>query len=386
MHFRRRLVAFVPIAFLAVVAGYGGNSTTHGAEPTGLIAFMQRGVSGLDRNFVVRPENGRRHALSFTFAEYHLRHAYGARWSPNGKRLAFVSLSGHRSPSLALVRATGTGLVKLTGSWHVAQAPAWSPRGGKLAFIRRSNAGLPKEGSSLWAIDTATRVKKRLAVSAAGFDPNSPLAWSPNGSRIALSRLDEEVRNYRIYTVNANTGGLRVLTEGARADWSPDGRRIVFDTGTGLPGFVPAVEVVNADGTGTRLLADSATQPRFSPDGTQIAFDSDGRIWTMNANGSDQKQLTEGLAPAWSPNGHMIAFLRGSSPYQLYVMNVDGTGQRQLAPSRASELDPDWSPDGRRISFTRCTSNLLRTCDVTVANVGSSAELSRRRFPPGHSL
>jgi TolB protein len=311
---------------------------------------------------------------SFASAPPNLHHGYGARWSPNGKRLAFVGPSGRGSQPLEVMNANGTGLVNLTGKWFVAQAPGWSPRGAKLAFIRMTNVSRPTETSSLWTIDIATRVKKRLTVSAVRFDLDSQLAWSPNGSRIALSRLDDAVRNYRIYTVKASGGGLRVLTEGRRPDWSPDGRTIVFDTGTGLPPFVPGVGVVNADGTDARLLANSGTQPRFSPDGTQIVFIRSGDIWTMNVDGSDQKQLTQAsradFAPVWSPNGRMIAFSRGTSKSQIYVMNADGSDQRPLAPSSANELDPDWSPDGKRISFAQCTSRLLRTCAVSIANVG----------------
>jgi Tol biopolymer transport system component len=132
--------------------------------------------------------------------------------------------------------------------------------------------------------------------------------------------------------------------------------------------------VVNADGTGARLLATSGTQPRFSPDGTQIAFNRGGEIWTMHADGSEQRQLTQAsesdFAPIWSPNGRMIAFVRGTPEHQIYVMNGDGSNQRPLAPSSAWQLDPDWSPDGKRISFARCTSGLARTCDLRIANVG----------------
>jgi Tol biopolymer transport system component len=309
--------------------------------------------------------------LSFASAQHNLHHGYGARWSPNGKRLAFVSPRGRRGQPLEVINPNGTGLVNLTGKWFVAQAPVWSPRGAKLAFIRMTRVSRQKETSSLWTIGTATRVKKRLAVSAVRFDLDSELAWSPNGSRIALSRLDEAVRDYRIYTVKANGGGLRLLTRGRRPDWSPDGRTIVFDT-TGT-GFDPGVGVVNADGTDARLLANSGTQPRFSPDGTQIVFKRGGEIWTMNADGSDQTQLTQGsefdFGPVWSPNGRMIAFGRGASKPQIYVMNIDGSDQRRLAPSRTPERDADWSPDGKRISFERCTSG-FRTCDVSIANVG----------------
>jgi TolB protein len=348
----------------------------------GRIAFVSTRDGGGDQSLaggsaLVAPAGG----LSFTFATHALHHAYWARWSPNGKQLAFVRLSGPGSWSLWVVNANGTSPVKLTGSWYVQQAPAWSPRGAKLAFIRLRLASGPNETSSLWTIDTATRVKKRLAVSAARFDENS-LAWSPNGSTIALSRLDDEdsYAGDRIYTVKVKRGGLRLLAQGGEPDWSPDGQRIVFDRITALTPSPPTeVWVVNANGTGARLLANSATEASFSPDGKQIVFDRSGEIWTMNADGSGQKQLTQApapdWAPLWSPNGRWIAFLHGSSlagssRFQLYVMNVDGSRQRQLAPSTAAELDPDWSPDGRRISFARCPSSDIRSCDVYFAKVG----------------
>jgi Tol biopolymer transport system component len=349
----------------------------------GRIAFFSTRDGGGDLyaaggSALVAPVGG----LSLAFASHALNHAYWARWSPNGKQLAFVRLSGPGSWSLWVVNANGTSPVKLTGSWYVPQAPAWSPRGAKLAFIRLANVSRPNETSSLWTIDTATRVKKRLAVSAARFDENSRLAWSPNGSTIALSRLDEAGIPHaadRIYTVKVKRGGLRLLAQGGGPDWSPDGQRIVFDLVTALTPNPPTeVWVVNANGTGARLLANSATEASFSPDGTRIVFDRSGEIWTMTADGSGQKQLTQApepdLAPLWSPDGRMIAFLRGSSlggssRYQLYVMNVDGSGQRQLAPSTAAELDPDWSPDGRRISFARCPSYNFRSCDVYIAKV-----------------
>lgn len=211
-------------------------ASTHGTIESRSRRIKRVVVLGACAVALVAPVSG----SSFTFAAHNFRHGYGARWSPNGKHLAFVGQRGHGSQPLEVVNANGIGFVNLTGKWFVApHPPAWSPRGAKLAFVRMTNVSRPNETFSLWTIDTATRVKKRLAVSAVEFDLDSQLAWTPNGSRIALSRLDEVGRNYRIYTVKANGGGLRGLTEGRRPDWSPDGRTIVFDTGTGLPGFVP---------------------------------------------------------------------------------------------------------------------------------------------------
>jgi Tol biopolymer transport system component len=236
-------------------------------------------------------------------------HTYGARWSPAGSRVAFVAFGNGRSPALELATAAGTQPMKLTSGWYVAQAAAWSPRGRKLAFVRMRNVSDPSEASSLWTIDLRTRVKQRLALSSARYDLNSDLAWSPRGSRIAFTLLDEppnSVAAYRIYTVKATGGSRRLLTWGQRPDWSPDGKTIVFDSRPS-PYSTTGVWAVNADGTGARLLAAQAARPTFSPDGTQIAFQRNGDMWSMNADGSDQQRLTDApepdVVPRWSPDG-----------------------------------------------------------------------------------
>jgi Tol biopolymer transport system component len=302
-------------------------------------------------------------------------HAYGARWSPTGNRVAFVAFGNGRNPALEVATAAGTRRVKLTSNWYVAQAPAWSPRGRRLAFVRITNVSRETETSSLWTIEIGTRVKKRVALSTARFDLNSDPAWSPSGSRIAFTLLDEppnSVANYRIYTIKGTGRGRRFLAQGQRPDWSPDGKKIVFDR---TPRLSSTTEVwaVNADGTGARLLAAPAVQPEFAPDGRRIAFQRNGDIWSMNADGSGQQRLTDAseaeFAPRWSPDGRRIAFLRGR---QLYVMNADGSREAQIAPSSAFGLVPDRSPNGKTIVYTRCTSSTLRSCRVAFANVGTS--------------
>jgi Tol biopolymer transport system component len=300
-------------------------------------------------------------------------HAYGARWSPAGNRVAFVAL-GRGTQALEIATAAGTHAVRLTSGWYVAQAPAWSPRGRKLAFVRMRNVSSPDESSSLWTIDLRTRVKQRLAFSSTRFDPNSDLAWSPGGARIAFTLLSESpFAAYRIYTVKATGGSRRLVTIGQHPDWSPDGKTIVFDYYDSWPPTTTAIWAVNADGTGTRLLAAGAGQPEFSPDGRRIAFQRDGDIWSMDADGSGQQRLTDTSeaegTPRWSPDGRRIAFARGSSPYQLYVMNADGSGEAQVAPSPA--YDPDWSPNGKTIAYARCGSSGFRSCRVAFANVGT---------------
>lgn len=91
-----------------------------------------------------------------------------------------------------------------------------------------------------------------------------------------------------------------------------------------------------------------------------IAFESerdgDGEIYSMNADGSGQTNLTRSDAwdghPAWSPDGTRIAFTTfRDGNYEIYSMNADGTGQTRLTIAPDVDAAPGWSPDGKRIVF-----------------------------------
>jgi Tol biopolymer transport system component len=134
---------------------------------------------------------------------------------------------------------------------------------------------------------------------------------------------------------------------------------------------VAALLATPALGIGDRLLgliqskrSPSAVQaPAWSPDGRTIVFvswrDGNGEVYAMDADGSGPRNLTQHPAkdvrPAWSPDGRRIAFVSqrdGNS--EVYVMNADGSGKRNLTRDRASDDDyPTWSPDGRKIAFLR---------------------------------
>jgi Tol biopolymer transport system component len=84
----------------------------------------------------------------------------------------------------------------------------------------------------------------------------------------------------------------------------------------------------------------------------------------MDADGSNEQRLThttpQELLPAWSPDGHEIAFERASyrGNYedvfrQIVVVREDGSEERTLSPRTAHDADPAWSPDGTQIAFTR---------------------------------
>jgi Tol biopolymer transport system component len=148
--------------------------------------------------------------------------------------------------------------------------------------------------------------------------------------------------------------------------------------------------VINADGTGSRRLADG-WHPAWSPDAKKIAYwtTRDG-IVVMNADGSNATVLVRhnfaapdedrwGVhSPEWSPDGRSIAFIRASydDPWELYIVNEDGSNTRRVTGSDAA--DPSWSPDGEDIAFYTFQG-------ICVANVRSGAwrlQLSGRVFYP----
>ena len=234
---------------------------------------------------------------------------------------------------------------------------------GVLAGDLLKQAGLvPPEGlnvadGGVVAVAPTPAPATRLTVHDA-FDA-SPV-WSPDGRRIAFD--SDRDGNWEVYVMNADGSGVTRLTGNDAVDgspsWSPDGRRIAFDS---TRDGNREIYVMNADGSGvTRLTHNPADDgyPAWSPDGRHIAFDSDRdgnrEIYGMNGDGSGVTRLTDhgadDFTPAWSPDGLRIAFAsggRGNS--EIYVM--DASGVIRLTDNDASDVTPAWSPDGLRIAF-----------------------------------
>lgn len=192
---------------------------------------------------------------------------------------------------------------------------------------------------------------------------------SPDGSRILFGAKRSGAS--RLFVMSADGSGVRQVTpdtmQGFTAHWSPDGRRVVYQVlGPTMVNAIMVQEVAEGSIPLTIDVAKGNQSPSWSPDGREILFSSGTwpnlRLNVMNPDGTGKQALAagacpDGLAacaygdPVWSPDGRQIAFVLYAPPGpRIYVMNADGTGARALSRGPGDER-PAWSPDGRRVAF-----------------------------------
>ena len=207
--------------------------------------------------------------------------------------------------------------------------------------------------------------------------------------------------DYAIYVLNADGSAQTRLTENAaggssngvffqvEADWSPDGRRIIF--ASRRHGSFD-IYVMNADGTGTRRLtatSDDDDNPTWSPDGRRLAFNRAGDIYVMSADGTGMRRVTVDMDPqtdpSWSPDGKWIAYVRGSQGTvgvdlrELWLVQPDGKRNHALTTTGVSSYSPAWSPDSTRVAFATDIEYPVRHLHHRRRRHGKAASYRERR-------
>lgn len=254
----------------------------------------------------------------------------------------------------------------------------WSPDGRRIAYV--SDRVCCSSGGPRWAVfvTSADGGPARQLSDNASLGDGEP-TWSPGGRRVAYtSQRRGESRRWTALVVNVDGSGRQELPLGREAIWisfSPDWRRIAYADRRG------GIWVANVDGSDGRRLADDAHfKPAWSPDGGWIAYSGAGpeyeSIFVVRPDGSGKRLLTrKGWIEsrlAWSPDGRRVLYDTGRGG--IFVIDADGSHERRLTPDTTHRYHAhgfDWSPDGRRIVYA---TELTGRGDIYVMNADGSGK------------
>ncbi len=273
------MIVGAAVALVALVLSCG-NGTPSAKEPqrkidpaglkalvpfSGEIAF-QSDMTGENEIFILTSEGLRQLTKAPAGGEY-------PKWSPDGNRVAFTAKAGGKY-QVFVVNEDGSGLGQVTRSAHEAIEEAWFPDGKKIAYTEQRRRGLRK-AYTLYSVDLNTGAE---AVLLPDFKNSSSLPeFSPTEPLMAFT--GKKLMGWGVYLHDFKTNTTRVLTEGGgacRPHFSPDGRRIAF-VSSAADGKGD-IWLINPDGSGKERLTDLPDTfdyyPSWSPDGRFIVFAS----------------------------------------------------------------------------------------------------------------
>ena len=290
--------------------------------------------------------------------------------------------------------------------------------------LRGSGPGIPDSQATLEVL-----IEEATTMAPTAGPGNTPAAGEPTGHIVFTCQLYKDQGSEQICIMNADGSGHRDLTQepGFRHFYpslAPDGQTVLYSQYRETEIYeIMGLDLVN--GTPRRLTdrLGALTGPEVSPDGESIVFmrsppaSEEYEIWLMDRNGGNPHRLfdTRGWDPTWSPDGSQILFasdrdgpiqlyaanldggqlrrvtelpaIRGRSDWspqglittysgeswkrEIFVLQADGTGTRQVSPSGGNGQGPSFSPDGAWIAFTAYFDHMndIHGCEIYIMRV-----------------
>ncbi len=266
-------------------------------------------------------------------------------------RIAYVTSirgpDGKDEVTLEVADADGYNPQPIVSSGEPLMSPAWSPDGKRLAYV-----SFEQRRPAIYVQEVLSGGRRRVS---AFPGINGAPAWSPDGRRLALTLSKDG--NPDIYVMDLATGQVRPLTTQHYAidtepSWSPDGRWIAF---TSDRGGGPQIYEIPVDGGAVRRLTFEGNYnatPRFSPDGKSLALvtrvGGNFRIGLLDLKSGSLRVLTNGSldeSPSFAPNGSMIIYAtKVGGQGELAEVSVDGRVHERLTQRAGDVREPSWSP------------------------------------------
>jgi eukaryotic-like serine/threonine-protein kinase len=281
--------------------------------------------------------------------------------TPLGGGWAQIAFATNRSgvPNIWIMNVDGSGLTQITDIQEGACQPAWSPNGRRLVFISPCPGYAEVyRGSSLFIMNAdGSDLTPLPSVPGGDFDP----AWSPDGRMIAFT----SIRNnnlFQIFILDLETNELKVLADPddrsySQPAWSPDGKKLA------VVGPRNQIWVINVNSDERFMVSRPGEyinrHPRWSPDGTTLVFTQymEGKAnapWIARVRAEVGALAVEvgkenlNSKPSYSPDGYWLlcqGWTDGTSR-DIYLMTTNGVQRQNLTQSEANDFDAAWRPGG----------------------------------------